>query len=589
MTFENLGETLSVYLPTILAAVAILVIGWLIAFAISKLVERLLNRTTLDDRVANMMQGDPAAQRLPIERWIALAVFWLIMLGVIVAFLNTINVPAITGPLNDLLGSFLAFLPGLLGAAVLLLIAFVIASILKVVITRVISASGLSRRLSETADVAADERGRMQIGETIGNVAFWLVFLLFLPAVLDALNLQGMLTPVNEMVNGILGFLPNLLGAALVLVVGWLIARIIRSIVTNLLAGVGVDRIGAAAIPTTGTAAAAATAPPAAGRLSNLIGTIVFVLVLIPVIIAALNVLDIPAVSQPAANMLTNFLNALPNIFAAILLVGIAYFVARIVGNFVASLLTGIGFDRIFAWMAAGVTPGQISARARPAGPAARTAAEEAARPGEPMPGRVTPSKIVGYIVTVGILLFAVMEAANLLGFEALTLLLSQFIVSLVNILFGLIIFGIGLYLGNLAYRTIYHSGMSQAPALAQAARLAIIVFATALALREMGIAESIVNLAFGLLLGAIAVAIALAFGLGGREVAGRTLERWQAEAREGRLIPATGRPPVDPDEVLGPPSTTTGPTGTTGPGVLRPDDEPPVTSSDLPPDMPEV
>jgi hypothetical protein len=155
----------------------------------------------------------------------------------------------------------------------------------------------------------------------------------------------------------------------------------------------------------------------------------------------------------------------------------------------------------------------------------------------------MTPSALVGYLVTIAIMLFAAMEAADLLGFGALTLLISRFAVAAGQVLVGLLIFAIGLYFSYLADRVIRSSGAAQSKVLATAARVAIIVFAAALALREMGIAESIVNLAFGLLLGAIAVAVALAFGLGGREAAARQIERWRQDVDRqlGRPNPPTG------------------------------------------------
>jgi hypothetical protein len=145
----------------------------------------------------------------------------------------------------------------------------------------------------------------------------------------------------------------------------------------------------------------------------------------------------------------------------------------------------------------------------------------------------------VGYIVTVAILLFAAMEAANLLGFEGLAVLISGFIAAAGNVLVGLLVLAIGLYLANLADRLIRNTGSSQANVLAPAARIAIIVFSAALALRQMGLGEDIVNLAFGLLLGAVAVAAAIAFGLGGREVAADALDRWRNRIRE-----ETSKPP---------------------------------------------
>jgi hypothetical protein len=105
--------------------------------------------------------------------------------------------------------------------------------------------------------------------------------------------------------------------------------------------------------------------------------------------------------------------------------------------------------------------------------------------------------------------------------------LIAQFLVFAGHIFLGLIIFAIGLYLANLASKTVLASGAAQAGLLAMAARLSIIVLAGAMALRQMGLANEIINLTFGLLLGAIAVAVAIAFGLGGRDIAARELAGW--------------------------------------------------------------
>jgi hypothetical protein len=530
------------YLPNLLIAFAILIIGWLVALVVSRLIGSLLRRTTLDDRIASFLAsgGETEERRgYNVEGWISGAVFWLIMLFVIIAFLQQLNLGIVSQPLSLFLSQILAYIPGILAALVLLFLAFLIASFLRVLIIRVLGGSGLFRRMTDTADVR--ETDQTTITRSIGNIVYWLVFLLFLPAILDALNLQGILLPVQQLVNEILSFLPNLLGAALILVIGWLVARIIRQIVTNLLAGLGIDNLLAPR--------GAATGRMASVRLSEVLGTIVYVLILIPVVIAALNALNIPAVSQPAANMLNNLLVALPNIFGALLLIAIAFFVGRLVGRFVADILASLGFDNLFTWMGlyrprppATLTPPAATTPPGPAGSereSQRIAAEITS---------TTPSQVAGTLVTVAIILFAVMEAANLLGFGFLATLVSQFIVAAGQVLLGLIIFAIGLYLASLADRLIRSTGTSQANVLAPAARIAIIIFSGALALRQMGIAEDIVNLAFGLLLGAVAVAAALAFGLGGREVAGRQLERWRQD-----LSDVASRPPEPPPPAPGP------------------------------------
>src|SRR5207244_3798706 len=140
------------------------------------------------------------------------------------------------------------------------------------------------------------------------NTAFWLVILFFLPAILDALALPGLLQPLQTMVTRIFTFLPNLLAAVVIFLVGWFVARIAQRVVTGLLAAAGVDRFA----ERIGIAKALGS-----NQLSSLLGTIVYLLILIPVLISALDALGIAAITGPASTMLNTILTALPNIFAA--------------------------------------------------------------------------------------------------------------------------------------------------------------------------------------------------------------------------------------------------------------------------------
>jgi hypothetical protein len=494
---EQMAQLAGGYVPNLIAALAILVVGWLVALILSAIVRGVLRRTTLDDRLARWVMGEEAARGIEVERQIGRGVYYLIMLFVLIAFFQTLGLTIITEPLNRLLIQVFQYAPRLLGAGLLLLIAWIVASALKLVISRVLSAAKIDERLGSGAGL--EEEKRVPLAQTIGNAVYWLVFLLFLPAVLGALELQGLLEPVQGMINQILGFLPNIFAAGLILAVGWLVARIVQQIVTNLLAAVGADRLS----ERVGLA-------PVLGeqKLSGLLGLVVYVLVLIPVLIAALNALALEAITQPASNMLNVILEALPAIFAATLVLVIAYVVGRVVAGLITSLLTGVGFNAILARLGLGK---------------------------EPSEGERTPSEIVGYLVLVAIMLFAAIEASRLLGFVLLADLVAQFTAFAGQVILGLIIFAIGLYLANLAARTVQASGAAQAGLLALAARVSIMVLAGAMALRQMGLANEIINLAFGLLLGAIAVALALAFGLGGREIAAREVEHWLQSIKSER------------------------------------------------------
>ena len=478
------------YLPNLLAALAILVVGWLVALVVGALVRGTLHRTSLDNRVARWLMGDAKAEKLPVERYVGKAFYYVIMLFVLVAFFETLNLTIITEPLNALLNQLTEFAPRLVGAALLLAIAGVVATVLRRIVSGGLGAFRLDERLG--GEPTEREGKGVPLSQTVGDAVYWLILLLFLPAILGALALEGLLAPVQTLMNEVLGYLPNLLAAGLILVVGWFLAGLVQRIVTNLLAAVGLDRVS----QTAGLARVIG-----ATKMSSVVGTVVYILILIPVLISALNALALEAVTQPASNMLSTILAVIPTLFAAVLLLTVAYLVGQWVAGLISNLLAGVGFNNLLAYLGLG-------------------------RRVEPKDRRA-PSAIVGTLILVAIMLFASIEAARLLGFEALATLISEFVIFSGQVILGLIIFGIGLYLGNLAAAAVQASATAQAPVLALVTRVSIIVLAAAMALRQMGLANEIVTLAFGLLLGAIAVAAALAVGLGGRDVASRAIERW--------------------------------------------------------------
>jgi hypothetical protein len=494
--------------PRLVAAVLILVVGWILALVLAAVVRGVLRRTGVDNRLADAVGGRPG---VPIEQGVATAVFYLVLLFVVVAALQVLDLTIVTAPLTGLLSIVLTYLPRLAGAAILLLVAWVLATLLRTIVTRVLTAARIDERLdaagatepvADRDGVTVVERtaltpgGRASLAVTLGEVAYWLVLLLFLPGVLDALGLQGLLAPVLAMLDRALGFLPNIVAAAAIVVIGLFVAGLVQRIATNLLAAAGADRLA----ERVGLGAALGT-----GRLSSLLGLVVYALIAIPVLTAGLDALRLESLTRPISNMLNTILNALPSLFAAALLLAIAYAVGRVVATLVTGLLAGLGFDRLPARLGVGgVAPA----------------------------GGPTPSGVAGSVVLVLIMLFASMEAAELLGFAAFAALIAQLMVFLGHVVLGVVILAVGLYLANQAHAALLGSGLAGARLLANLVRAAILVLAGTMALREMGLGEEIITLAFGLTLGAIAVAAALAFGLGGRAVAARELEQWVDEAK---------------------------------------------------------
>ena len=490
---KSLGE----YVPSLVGAVAVLVVGWILALLVAAAVRALLRRTGLDNKAARWVAGEEAAKAVGVERAVSRGVFYILMLFVLVGSFQVLGLTLITEPINRFLTVVLEFAPRLVGAGILLLVAWVIANLLKLIIMRVLTAAKVDQHFGEK--VGVKEEKPLPVTKSIANAVYWLVFLLFLPAVLGALAIEGLLTPVQEMLSKLLAFLPNIFAAGLILAIGWFAARIVQRIASNLLAAVGVDRLS----ERVGVARALGEQ-----KLSRVIGFVLYVLVLVPVLIAALNALALEAVAAPASKMLSTFLDAVPGIFGAVLVLALAYVVGRIVAGLATNVLAQVGFDGIMVKL--GVAKKESE-------------------------GGRSPAAMAGYVVLVAIMLFAAMEAASLVGFETVTGLVAKFMVFAGHVVLGLVIFGIGLYLSGVVVKIVRASGSSLAGPLAFAARLAILLFAGAMALRQMGLANEIISLAFGLIVGAIAVAVAIAFGLGGREIAGRELQRWIENIRSKR------------------------------------------------------
>jgi Conserved TM helix len=522
---ENLvkqtSSTVGAFLPSLLGAVGVLFIGWILAFVISTVVRNLLKRTDLDNRLGSMMTGGSSrsGSTLNTEKLGGDITFWLVFLLALSSALNTLHLDGAAQPLTNVLNQITTFVPKIISAAALGAIAWLLATAVKTIVTRTAGTimPAMSRRMAV---------GENQVlpSETLGNALYWFVFLFFLPAILGVLDLQGPLAPVQNLLNEILSALPNIFKAGIIGVVGWFVAKIVRELVTNLLAAAGTERLAT-------KIGLNKTAP--GQSLSGLLGTIVYLMILIPTAVAALDALQIPAISRPATAMLQQVLNTIPQILTAAGILAVAYFVSQFIGELVTNLLSGLGFNNIFRMLGLNTLHNSTTVDATPVVPTATATTARGAI--VPVSSKKTPSEVAGLVAQIGVMLVAAVAATGVLGIPSLTQLVNGLLAIAGQVLSGVVVFAIGLYLANLAQKVVASSGTHQSQVLGQIARLAIITFVGAMALQQMGIAASIVNLAFGLLLGAIAVAMAISFGLGGRDVASEQLRDWMTGFRDKR------------------------------------------------------
>jgi hypothetical protein len=154
------------------------------------------------------------------------------------------------------------------------------------------------------------------------------------------------------------------------------------------------------------------------------------------------------------------------------------------------------------------------------------------------LPPTAFPSRIVANIAMIAVILAAAIEAASQLGGGTVAIFLAQVTALGGKVIFGTLIIVAGIFLARIISNLV-GSGTGEGGFAQTLVRYAIIALFTAIGLTFMGLADQIVMLAFGLILGSAAVATAIAFGLGGREAAGRIAEHWA-----NRIAGPTATPP---------------------------------------------
>ena len=490
--WDSLRGALGAQVPRVLGALLILVVGWFVAALVKAGARKALGLLGLNQRFAAT-----TGQRVDLEGVVGLALFWLVLLLTLGAMFNALDLSLVSGSFAALNTQLFEYAPRVLGAVLLALLAWGLAR-------KLLDRTTLDEKLSEHANISP-------ISDSLASALFWLVVLLFLPAILGTLRMDGLLSPLRDMTTRAVDILPDIVAALVIGGVGWVLATVLRNLVTNLLRSAGFDQIGS-------KAGLAGTV-----QLSALAGLVVFIVVFVPALIAALDALRIEAISRPATEMLTLLLDAVPRIIAAGLILLVTWLVASFAARLLTSLLANVGFDSL---------PQRLGMQQAFA--------------------RTPPSGLAGRVALLFAMLFAVVEAGNQLGFQRFSDLIMTFIEFAGDVLLGSVILIIGFMLANAAYEAISRASGSPTP-LARVARFAILGIVLAMGLRAMGIADDIVNLAFGLTLGAIAVAVALAFGLGGREAAARLASRWVDRLHQEAAPPPPERQPPPPPGEGGP------------------------------------
>ena len=485
-------NTFMSWLPELLLALVILLVGFILAKVLESVTRKALRKARLDDRVGmKREEGGKEVRKWTPERIISKVVFFGVLLLALLIIFETLNVPAVAQPFSQIYSGFSGLVTGVIKAGLILLVAWIIATLLKKAIQMAGHRLNLNKLMEKTGQESTSVNQTKWV-DAVANIVFYLVLLLALPAVLDALGLRGVSGPFEDLLNSFLAFIPKLIAAAAIFAIGYIVAKIVRDILTKFLEAAGLNRFAEKLHLSDYVKGSS---------LANAIGTIVFILIMIPVTISALEALNIRGISEPAIAMLNDVLSMIPNIIIAVVLILAGVFVAKWLKGVVVSLLENLGVNALAQKMGLG---GRVT-------------------------GSTSIAQVIGTIVQIVIILLFVSEALQVANLDFMASLATAVFAYLPMVLAAIIVLALGFWLANLAERlvgSVLVDGAGQPSALRYVAKYAILGLAFFMAISQLGIAPMIVNTAFLLILGAVALAFGLAFGLGGRETAARYLKK---------------------------------------------------------------
>lgn len=370
---------------------------------------------------------------------------------------------------NDFTGS----LGTPIGAILIIIIGWFIAKLLKNISVKISSKMGVNKINSS----------KVNFSILIGKLVYFLVMIFVFMLALDILGMTSALEPIKNLLNKFSDFIPNIVGAVLVGYIGYMLATIVSELVE--LSGETIQKF----VPKLRL--------PENLNLVTILKKVVFIFIFIPLLITALQILDLNAISEPASDMLQSFFNAIPKILFATLILIIFIVGGKFLSELIKDLLDSLNINQFVEKAGLSKLVGK----------------------------KTNMEKLIANIVYFFIILFGIVTAIEKLEFTKLSEIIDTIINLGGNILFGLVILAIGNWIANVASKAFLSSDNDN-KFVASIIKVAILAVFLAIGLRKMGIANDIINLAFGITLGAIALTVVLSFGLGGREAAGKQMDK---------------------------------------------------------------
>jgi len=298
-------------------ALLTIIIGYFISKIAAAIVSGAINRTGLG-RKAKTTGGN-------IGKSLSKAVFWVVWLVFIMLGLSQFPVMnEALAPIKGMMTNIFEYLPQLIAGGAVLAVGLMVAKVVKEALTSTLEAAQVDRLATRFGLGGSSEDGApsTSLAKSLGGLAAAVVSIFVAVTAIGIWNIPGVSEPVSNALNTILGYIPRIIGAAIILAVFVFIGRFVSNLAKNTLPALGVDNSlnTVAALDGDGTKVVP----------SNIIATVGFVGIVLMGLTAAMKALGIPELT----NVFNTLLEVGGRVVLGVVIIGAGFFIA----NFVAKI-----------------------------------------------------------------------------------------------------------------------------------------------------------------------------------------------------------------------------------------------------------
>lgn len=306
------------FLPALIGGIALVLLAWIVAVVVRQAITKGLRAAKFDHLLVKWKAAQSEDQAKSTIDTLGMVAYYLVWVLFLPGIFDAFHLPSIAAPISNMLQTALNFLPNLIGAAVLLIVGFVAARLVKNLVFNLAKSMDLDRWMRKLTGSNRNNRPvtagqKDTIASVLANIVYVLVLIPIITIALETLNIRSISEPIINVLNVLLGAIPNILVAVILLGVGLAIAKFVGSLVTNLLQGTGVDNLTSSMN----------------FDISGAVGQLVAVLIGLFFFVEALNALNLAVLNTIG----TAIILYLPNVLFALVILALALIGGRLLAN----------------------------------------------------------------------------------------------------------------------------------------------------------------------------------------------------------------------------------------------------------------